>query len=151
MTHKTYHTVTYINIFIILSCSLLAGYWYFLDELVRPPLTFYVDTQNFELNQSKYKPGESVSLKTSFCKNIDGEASVSWNIVDTIVRTYPTKYAQLSKGCYGVPNGIWAEIVSLPPDISPGEYYISGVGKVRLNPLKVVEYHYKTQPFTVYE
>jgi hypothetical protein len=151
MKNKAYHIITYINLFIIISSGLLAGYWYFIDELVRPPLTFNVDIQNFELDKEEYTQGEDVRVKTSFCKNIDGLAEVSWNIVDTIVRTYPTKVAQLPKGCYGEDEPVWAKIVTLPPDISAGYYFMTGVSRVRLNPLKVVEYKYKTQPFTVYE
>ena len=139
----------YVNMAIIMVGSLVGLYWYFVAALIVPPLEFYVDIQDFETDKEYYYEGEDVSILTSFCKNRSGVGTISWNLVDTYVRTYPTKQGELAKGCYGVDQPLWANVVKLPPELPAGEYHLEAVSSVQINPIKTVEYHYKTKSFQV--
>lgn len=149
MSEKTIHFVLYVNMAIIILGSLVGIYWYFLAERIVPALEFYVDTTAMETDKDTYTSEDTVSVKTSFCKRRSGVGTISWNLVDTYVRTYPTKQGELAKGCYGVPDGLWAKVVDLPPQLPPGEYYLEAVSSVQINPIKNVEYTYKTKTFNV--
>ena len=148
-SEKLYHAFIYFNTSIIVTVIALGGYWLYLDEILHPPLTFNVDIQNFQTDKTEYKSGEEVSILSSFCKNRTTQASVSWNLVDTVIRTYPTQSGELEKGCYGVERERYFTIVKLPPELPEGVYYLQGIGRVPLNPIKTVEYSYKTQKFNV--
>lgn len=149
MSEKATHIILYINMAIIMFGSGLFIYWYYIDELITPPLEFFVDIENFETNKDVYNQQETVQLKTSFCKHRTSEGSTSWNLIDTFVRAYPAKTGQFKAGCYGLENGVWIDVAKLPPDLPAGEYYFDAVGYVQINPIKKVKYYYKTQKFNV--
>ena len=127
----------------------LFTYWYFIDEHIHPPMDFYVDIENFETDKAVYEQQEIVKIKTSFCKTRTSIGTVSWNLVDTYIRSYQTKSGQLKKGCYGIENDLWLDVEQLPPELPAGEYYFEAVGYIEINPIKSVKYNYKTETFRV--
>ena len=149
MNEKTTHFVLLVNMAIIIAGSIIGLYWYFLAERILPVYTFYNDIQNLETDKDFYEPGDAIVVNSSFCKNRSGQVTTSWSLVDTYVRTYPTKHSQLDKGCFGVPEDQWVKIVDLPPELPAGDYFLQGVSSTEINPLKTVEYRYKTKPFKV--
>ena len=150
MHTKTGYRIFIFNLWVSILGLALFGYWHFIDgTIIRKPLEFYMDIENMEVEKEVYAPGEDVRVYTSFCKNRNAVGVSTWSLVDTIVRFYPEKRASAPIGCYGVPDPALFVAVSLPPDLVDGIYYLEGVSRVKINPVKTLIYHYKTEEFII--
>lgn len=141
MTQK----ILIINALIVALGLSLMGYWYFIDGALRPPLEFYVDTQNFETDRTVYNPGDTVSVYTNFCKLREGSGTIAWTLVDTVKFFYPEKTANTKPGCY---EG-WVYIATLPKIGVDGVYHLESNNTVKINPLTSVQYTLKTENFII--
>ena len=138
------------NLWIIILGGGLMYYWAFIDAIVFPPLTMHVDPRNLQTDKPVYKSGDVVRVYTAFCKNRPGGVISNWSLVDTIVRTYPTKQYELAKGCYGsAQEPVLVEVVTLPPEMPNDTYHLKSVTRVRINPLKEVITNYRTTEFEI--
>lgn len=134
-----------LNSLIVAFGVMLFTYWGFIDAVVNPPLTFSNDTLNYQTDKLVYERGESVSVYVDFCKERTATGRTTWRLIDTVQFFYPEKTSSTAPGCY---EG-WLAIVTIPMVAATGTYHLEGIGYVSINPIKEVQYEYKTQQFYI--
>lgn len=134
-----------VNSIIVTLGLALFSYWLFLDAVVNPPLTFNNDPLNYEIDKQVYKRGENVNVYVDFCKNREATGRTTWRLVDTVQFFFPEKTSSAAPGCY---EG-WLTIATIPQVVATGTYHLEGTGYVSINPLKEVQYEYKTEQFLI--
>ena len=134
-----------LNLAVVVFGALLFGYWFFLDEQIKPTLTFNNDITQYETDKKVYQPGEIVSVYVDFCKHRDVTGNSTWVLVDTIKLFYPEKNSRAPKGCY---EG-WVEAVRLPTIVDPGLFYLDGTSYQQINPIKRTTTEFKTEEFNI--
>lgn len=133
------------NVIVVVSAALVMGYWYFLDALLFPTLTFNNDPHSYVTDKTVYSPGDPVSIYVDFCKNRDGVGTSAWSLIDTVQLFYPEKSANAPVGCY---KG-WVEAVTLPRIVEDGTYRLAGTTRVEINPIATDNYEFSTQDFYI--
>lgn len=100
-----------------------------------------------QTNQTIYHRGDIVMGTFTACKKSTVLPVVQWSIIDTYLRTYPTKKGVVSKAqCY-INKTIEIEPIadSLPDD----SYYFSGSATYQINPIKTIVIPLVTNRFEV--
>lgn len=141
------------NIFILLIFGLLFIWlgWSFyenaLDTILFPPVTYFVDNQNFKTDKSVYKVGETVSIFSSFCANRSFSVKTTWRLFNLTVITYPEQAQHiLAQGCY---KNKWFPIGAIPTYSTPGVHHLEGVSEIQVNSQKKIYLNFRSQDFEV--
>lgn len=138
--------LAYFMLAIIVLGGFYLTYLHDLDGLISPPLTFYVDSHNFQTDQATYHRGDTVYIHTSFCRNRAFEAKSSWYLVDHTKISFPDTDQVLPQGC--VLDKMVA--IGVVPAYAPlGLYHLEGASAVKVNNLSTVYYNYKSIDFSV--
>lgn len=120
------------------------GYMVFLDGTVFNPVVTY-DTQTFQTNKSIYEPGDMVEARRQFAKHRDIKGKIQWSLVNHRIISYTTKELALPTGVIDA----WSLVEKLPEVLESGEYHFEGLLCYQVNPLRVVSYPIRTEPFLV--
>jgi hypothetical protein len=120
------------------------GYLAFLDGSVVGPVVTY-ETQVLPTDAKTYAPGDAVLARVQFLKHRDIVGEMKWNLVNH--RVYPYASRVIS-----IPHGVvdaWFPVEHLPTGCAEGEYHFEGIVSYRVNPLRVVSYQLRTDPFLI--
>jgi hypothetical protein len=93
-------TAMFVFIFIIVFGGAFLVYYEILDGTVmNPPLTFRygVDPLSLQTDKQYYKPGETVSVYTSFCKKRDAKTTTQWALSDTVLTISRRRQRRISR------------------------------------------------------
>lgn len=117
---------------------ILVNYWLFYPYKV-------IEFKNLPFPiQSTVERGQFISYDVEFCKFIDSGAVVTRSFVDGIIYTVPDIVTNQKKGCRT--NKIE---VYVSKTLSPGDYFIKGVYKYKVNPIREIFVTTTTQHFTI--
>jgi hypothetical protein len=90
------------------------------------------------------KQGESLQYVADYCKYVDLTAQVSKRFVNGLIYTTPTTLTNQNTGCHTV-----TVFVPIPPELPPGNYYLSNIYQYKMNPLRTVTIIQNTEWFEV--
>lgn len=128
---------------ILFVTTLVVGFMMFVDGTIWRPVVTY-DSTILPVDKGVYSPGELVLAKVEFYKSRDEIGEMKWNLVNhKIIAFSPRKIS--------IPSGVtekWFPVEKLP-QCEKGEYHFEGLVSYRVNPLRVVTYKLKTQPFLI--
>jgi hypothetical protein len=129
---------------IITLCTILYGYWYFIDgEFVNIPIktdTFIVQTE-----KDVYRIGDPVAVRWNYCKGVDTTSTISINLIDGIVYMLPNTYSTREIGCYDS----YTVVTEIPKAIPPGNYHLSSIVHFDINPVKSIDYKVSSNKFII--
>jgi hypothetical protein len=134
---------------VMLGSLVLIYFQNFDGVIVHVPLTLKVDALTLKTDKPVYKPGDTVYVQISFCKNYEYTSTTSWNLVNSIIRPFPAKAYTIPVGCVG-PE--WFPVVKIPTDdafVGDGIYHLEGTTQIEVNPLRTVYYYFKTENFQI--
>jgi hypothetical protein len=145
------------SIFIIVFGGAFLVWYELLDgNVINPPITFRygVDPLNLQVDKAYYNPGDTVSIRTSFCKSREAKTSSQWALSDTVLTIYAqTAEQNLSPGCYpkaGTSTLYAIEVI--PPNTRPGcDYSLQGLRSADIGGGRIRTQLFKTVKFCVTE
>lgn len=118
--------------------SVLA-YWLF------RPYHVYTFEQPYKVVTPVVSPGDKVVVKQTYCKNLDLPARITISIADGYYEVLRVIDSSVEPGCY---NGVSGSAF-VPFTTPPGEYRIQYLIRVRVNPIREIDYIVTSEMFTV--
>ena len=157
-TQQHKHLFIYVNSAIIVFAAILFGYWYFIDGVVNPVITFQSDPLMIATDKSVYHRGDVIYISFSYCKNRLIPASVSWRLVDGQIILFSPVEKSIAIGCYGTQllssanssvKPYFTGTVEIPMNIEPGIWHLEGEVTYVVNPIKTQTSKRKTVEFEI--
>jgi hypothetical protein len=124
---------------LVLGTNILLAYW-----LLRPYEVYTFD-QPYQVMNEVVKPGDKLQIRQTFCKLIKAPATLEIYLVDGFYETLRTIQSNTEIGCY---ENISQSVV-IPPYTQEGEYKIVYNIRVRVNPVRQIDYTVETESFRV--
>lgn len=128
-------------------CGMLLAtvdYWLFWPYQTLEILN-YSDTKPIEIENKIVEPGQPLEYVLDYCKYSDADAIVKRSFVDGQVIALKDTEGRLPTGCHKT----LVKTAIVPPTINEGQYYLDVNVSYRVNPLRTVNVHYKTDYFSV--
>jgi hypothetical protein len=129
---------------LLLVAVLACGYLMFLDGTVIDPVIRY-ESKLLPVQHSIYSPGDVVVARIQFYKGRDVVGEMKWNLVNHRIYPYAPKKISMPMGVADVDF----PIEKLPDGCALGTYHFEGLVSYRVNPLRVITYQLKTEPFQI--
>lgn len=142
---KKHHFLLAFHSLVFVAASLLYYNYLHLDGILFSPIVTYPTTQDQTENDT-YHSGGDVSGIGTFCVHRDVEIEVNYFLVDTYIRSYPTRYLHFPKGCYTDKS---YEMIQIPPEAHSGNYHIEAQYTAHLNFTNTVQWTRVTNDFQV--
>lgn len=108
----------------------------------------YEDQFNIPVVEEQVKAGETMTFRIKWCKYVDTPTRLHKRFVNEVVVSLPESWATAGKGCLEKPVDA---IVKVPEILTPGIYYLDMTATNKVNPLREVTVHYRTEEFEVIE
>jgi hypothetical protein len=94
------------------------------------------------------KPGESITIKAPYCKNVKTETTIlTRSFQDQITYYIPVQESNVPIGCH--PH--YTAVIEIPKNLPPDTYTYNMNFTYRVNPIKTVEYSFESTKFIVEE
>ena len=129
-----------IMLLVTLACVGVVSHWHINDYEV---LTVY--QENYSIEKEAYKQGEQLKIRLDLCKNLDYTEQVYGRFVDGVIYALPDTASDFDVTCYDT----FLTEVKIPKNLPPGTYYYEEKVIYRVNPIKTVEYTFRTPEFEV--
>lgn len=100
---------------------------------------------NYQLDKTVYTQGESFPIHLRICKNRQLREDIYGRFIDGVIFSIPENTSDFDKGCYDT----YISSVSIPETLPDGKYYYEEKVVYQLNPIRTVEYTFKTPKFEV--
>lgn len=113
---------------------------------VRKPVTYWAGS--FNVLGCPCKPGGDVRVTLFATKNTDGVATIYWTLVNNRTGqtwSYAPRYGALLKGY----RAIESPPLTLPLDVPPGSYHLSGTALYDVSVFKTVSYPMRSTDFEI--
>lgn len=102
---------------------------------------------NYSIDKTQYKKGETIHIRLNVCKNKEISESIKGRFVDGVIFSVPENGSNFEVGCYDTV----ITSVKIPDSLPLGKYtYIENIS-YEVNPLRTIEYIFKTPEFEVVE
>lgn len=141
---KSKYITWVLNIMLILMLF-FAGifiYWHTARYEVITPLE-----GNYELDKLIFQRGEPLPIRLRICKNLDYSEQVFSRFIDGVIYSLPDNKSSFDVQCYDT----YLTESTIPETLVPGTYYYEEKIVYRVNPIKTVEYTFRTPQFEVVE
>ena len=104
----------------------------------------YEDQYNMPVSNHQVKQGDVLLFHLCVCKYTNTPTTIGRRFVNDVVISLPPLVATGQKGCkeYDVP-------VLIPDILPPGVYYLDMTATNRVNPLREITVHYRTEEFEI--
>ena len=119
---------TYTTAAFVIGITLLLLGWMFMPYNILEQDSMIVDPP-------VVKAGNTLTYHFNYCKNLDIPATLSLQLIDTLVYNYHTVDSNVPKGC-----GDFDRQIFIPDSIPPGTYFIRSTIKYKVNPLRDIIY-----------
>ena len=129
----------------IVFTSLLGMYWYFIDGVWNPILTFKSSTIEVQPNTT-VKAGDVLQFHWQYCKNRDISAVVSTKFIDTIQYNLKDYTSKRDVGCND-PDSVTG--IYIPEVLPSGTYTLEQIFTYQINPIKTITYKIKSNEFII--
>lgn len=146
MKHVFYYANIALLTWIILG-SLVLFYYDQVDGVWNPAITFQTDQMNLRTDKNAYRPGDTISVQNSICKNRNYGIHTTWKLVDDVVISFPDQGTRIVKmECV---KDRWFEIGKIPQFASKGMNHLEAVSEIKINPIKTIYLNFRSQDFQV--
>lgn len=106
-----------------------------------------VQEGNYGLEKLEYQKGEVLNIRLKVCKTMTTEEDIYGRFVDGVIFSVPENTSVFEKGCYDT----HISSVSVPDTLPVGSYVYEETIIYHPNPLRTIEYRFKTPEFVVVE
>lgn len=132
----------------VLLGSLILIYFQNIDGVfLNKPLTFNTNEQALVTDKTVYRPGDTIRIKNSVCRNRDYIAHTTWRLYNETVITFPDQGTKLGgKGCV---TDKWFEVGKVPPYAIEGVHHLEATSAVTVSKFKTIYYYFRSVDFYV--
>lgn len=123
---------------------MVAGMFLILYWAIFPFNTSTPNVQPYRIVTPIVKPGGILKYEADYCRFVSYSAQTTRTFVNALIYTMPTVITQHEKGCFKENISI-----TVPPELPPGEYYLSMIYTYKVSPLQTITKTAKTEKFIV--
>lgn len=117
-------------------------------RMVRKPIIVYEHPNGVQMQTDKlvYEQGEMVKGLIKYCKNRHIEVEFQWSLIDTYLKLFPKKKANVAVGCHELTT----DVEVIPFDQYPDtDLYFETVLTYKINEFNTVSVPLRTNTFRV--
>lgn len=142
MLGRSKYTEWVLNLMLLLMLAFVGilVYWSFHTYEILTPLE-----GNYQLSREEYKRGDVLEIRFHICKNTSIRERVFGRFVDGVIFSVPDNQSNFDIGCYDT----FITSVNIPSTLPSGNYYYEEKVVYEVNPIRTVEYVFRTPGFRV--
>lgn len=99
---------------------------------------------HLQTTKQVYEVGEPLTYRSNFCKTGDYSSTIIRTLRDGVIYLFPVIVSKSEEGCYD-----FISTTTETPNVPSGTYVFETEVIYKVNPLKEVTYHYKSNEFEI--